>query len=317
MSGLISELKGRRVAVLAGGPSCEREISLISGKGVLEALASRGIDAFLLDPDPAGDFLGELSRKNVAIAFIALHGTFGEDGTVQRLLEKSGIPYTGSGPAASEKGFDKAAAQTIFKEAKLSIPGFEILRSSEAIVSARSFSFPCVVKPSRAGSSVGISILQSPDHFQAAVREAFRYSDTVLIEEHIMGRELTVGILGDEPLPVVEIKVQRKFYDYDAKYKDTGTRYEAPARLTPEQTEKVQKTALAAYEALGCEVMGRVDVILDRKDKPYILELNTIPGLTGKSLLPKAARVAGIEFASLCVRIIELSLERVRAWSDR
>lgn len=311
MSSLNPALQGRPVAVLAGGPSCEREISLISGKAVLDALVSKGIDAFLLDP--VGDFISELSRKNVGIAFIALHGTFGEDGTIQAMLENAGIPYTGSGATASERGFDKAIAQRIFHEAKLRIPGLVLLRAGEALPRTSSISFPCVVKPARAGSSVGVSILQSPETFEAAIREAFRYSETVLIEDYIAGRELTVGILGDKALPVVEITAQRKFYDYDAKYKDTGTRYEAPARLTEAETRHIQETALAAYTALGCEVMGRVDIMLDAKGQAFILEINTIPGLTGKSLLPKAARAAGIEFPELCVRIIELSLERVRA----
>jgi D-alanine-D-alanine ligase len=312
VGGVIPELQGRPVAVLAGGPSCEREISLISGKAVLDALQSKGVDAFHLDP--SGDFIDTLLKKNAAIAFLALHGTFGEDGTIQRLLEDAGIPYTGSGPAASEKGFDKAVAQNIFKDAKIRVPGLRLVRVDEARPSARSVSFPCVVKPAKAGSSVGVSILQTPDNFEAALDEAFKYSDTVLIEDFIAGRELTVGILGDRPLPVVEITAQRKFYDYDAKYKDTGTRYEVPAQLTPEQAKKVQDVALAAYEALGCEIMGRVDVILDAQDRPYVLEINTIPGLTGKSLLPKAARAAGIEFPELCVKIISLSLERVKAW---
>ncbi len=298
-----------KIAVLCGGPSCEREVSLISGKAVYDALLAKGYDVFMLDPDPAGKFITELKNKNVSFVFIALHGSFGEDGEVQRLLENAGIGYTGPGPAISEIAFNKAKTQTLFKKAGVLVPDFQILEQGAVPMIKK---FPVVVKPAESGSSVGISIVREAADLAKAVTEAFRYSRQVLVEEYIAGRELTVGILGGEPLPVVEVAAQRNFYDYEAKYKDTGTRYEVPANLEPEQAHRVTEMAIKAYQAIGGQVMGRVDIILGQDNQPYVLEINTIPGLTGKSLLPKAAKAQGIDFGDLCVKILELSLEAVR-----
>ena len=298
-----------KIAVLAGGPSCEREISLLSGGAVLDALVSKGHSAQLLDP--LGDFIPELRALGASFVFIALHGLFGEDGTVQRLLEKEGIPYTGSGPAASEIAFDKARAQSLFRRRGIRAPDFQIFKRNERAPAER-LAVPCVVKPAMAGSSVGISLVFEESHAQQALDEAFRYSDTVLVERYVSGRELTVGILGDEVLPIVEVIPKRTFYDYEAKYGDSGTRYEAPARLEEETASEVRQAALEAYRALGCEVFARADVMLSKEDgKPYMLEVNTIPGLTGKSLLPKAAKASGVDFPGLCVRILELSMSRI------
>jgi D-alanine-D-alanine ligase len=294
-----------KIVVLAGGPSCEREISLISGKAVAEALNSRGMRAVLLDP--VGDFIPALKRENPSMVFLALHGSFGEDGSVQRILEAQKIPYTGSGPEASEKGFHKAKAQAIFKAAGIPVPQFQTFQKNGRVLFPDFLSLPCVVKPSSAGSSVGVSIVSSQSEFEQAVLEAFRYSDIILVEEYIRGRELTVSILGDEVLPLVEIIPQRSFYDYEAKYKDSGTRYECPAALGVSVSEELVRLAQSAYQTLGCRVMGRVDIILSKNGRPSVLEINTIPGLTGKSLLPKAAKAYGIDFPELCVRIIELS----------
>lgn len=297
-----------RVAVLAGGPSCEREISLISGKAVQEALKKQGYDAFLVDP--MGDFVPALKERGVSMAFNAVHGTFGEDGRLQRILDEAGIPYTGEGPGPSEIAFDKSRAQEVFRKAGVPVPASQVLRGPyEKLEAAK---YPVVVKPASSGSSVGVSIVKRPEDLHGAVKEAFRYSETVLLEEYVSGRELTVGILGGRALPVVEVIPGDKFYDYTAKYKSSETRYEFPARLTAEETRAVQEAALAAYRAAGCEVMGRVDVIF-ADGKPYVLEINTIPGLTGKSLLPKAAAASGIEFGELCVKIMELSERRLAA----
>ncbi len=304
----------QKIAVLAGGPSCERNISLISGKAVFDALKSKGISAVLIDP--VGDFIGTLKRENISFVFLALHGTFGEDGTVQRLLDKEGIGYTGSGPRASEWAFDKSKAQKIFKDAGLRIPEFHLLKKGESLKSEGHFSWPLVVKPSASGSSVGISIVSDKKDYERACLEAFKYSDTVLIEQYIEGRELTVSILNGRALPIVEIIVRRKFYDYEAKYKDAGTVYEVPAKLTAAEEMEIKEIALKAYEALGCDIMARVDILLDRQSKPYVLEVNTIPGLTGKSLLPKAAKSDGLEFPDLCVKIIELSMQRVLSYGQ-
>lgn len=303
-----------KIAVLAGGPSCEREVSLISGRSVHEALLSLGQPALLVDA--VGDFMGTLVREDVSLAFIALHGTFGEDGTVQRLLEKEGILYTGPGPLVSERAFDKEISQGLFQKEGICVPSFGVLRSVSEGSKKAPIDFPLVVKPAKSGSSVGVSILKDPGEYKKACEEAFVYSDTVIVESYIPGRELTVGILGDEALPVVEVIAGREFYDYEAKYKDSTTRYEFPARLTQAEREIVTAEAMKAYHAIHGEVMSRVDIILGRDGKPYVLEVNTIPGLTPKSLLPKAAFAAGIHFPGLCARIIALSMEKMRINKD-
>lgn len=300
----------KRIAVLAGGPSCEREISLISGKAVADALADKG---FLVEMiDPVGNFLDELKVKKFSSVFLALHGTFGEDGTIQRILEKEGIFYTGSGSEASERAFDKSQSQCLFKKEGLAIPEFRVIQKGAALRFPDSFALPAVVKPACSGSSVGVGILLKEADYEKAAFEAFRYSDSILVERYVHGRELTVGILADEPLPIVEVIAQRKFYDYEAKYKDSGTSYEAPAELSADEAKAVRQIALRAYKILGCEVMARVDIILEDGAGPVVLEVNTIPGLTGKSLLPKAAKAAGIDFGDLCVKILALSWEARR-----
>ncbi len=299
-----------KIAVLAGGPSCEREISLISGQAVYDALSALGYPVVMIDP--MGDFMDTLKKENVSLVFIALHGTFGEDGTIQRLLEKEGISYTGPGPQASEIAFNKEAAQRLFHRHGILVPPLFVLTSKEDISKQPPFGFPLVVKPAKAGSSVGVSILRNPEGYAQACENAFQYSDVVLVEKYIRGRELTVGILGQEALPVVEVIADREFYDFQAKYKDSGTRYEFPARLTEAERHSVVETALSAYHALESEVMSRVDIILSEEDgQPYVLEVNTIPGLTPKSLLPKAASAAGVSFSELCVKIMGLSKTRV------
>lgn len=302
----MTDWMSEKVVVLAGGPSCEREISLISGKAVLDALVSRGISTVMLDP--VGDFLATLRKENASIVFLALHGTFGEDGTIQKILEGEGFLYTGSGISVSELAFDKSRTQGLFHKAGIRIPEFMTIERHEAIALPKKFSFPLVVKPTASGSSIGVSILSAPEDYEKAVLSAFQYSESVLVDQYIKGRELTVGFLADQPLPIVEVIVQRKFYDYEAKYHDHTTRYEFPAQLTADEAELVTEMAVRAYRALGCEVMARVDIMLGGDKQPYVLEVNTIPGLTHKSLLPKAASAAGIDFPELCVRILDLSL---------
>ena len=306
------EFSNEKIAVLAGGPSCEKEISLRSGRNVMEALRSRGFSPLWVEVDSADGLLGTLRREKVTLAFIALHGTFGEDGTVQRLLEKEGILYTGPGPLASERAFDKAQSQTLFKNAGIRVPEFEVYGDISRVPDKPSLPFPLVVKPARAGSSVGVTIVSRAPDLRKAAEEAFRYSDAILAERFIPGRELTVGVLGEQALPVVEVVVQREFYDYEAKYGDTGTRYEVPARLSEKEARTVVEESLKAHRTLGCEMMSRVDLMLAPDGKVYVLEVNTIPGLTSKSLLPKAAREAGIDFPELCVRILAMALARKR-----
>lgn len=297
-------LTREKIAILCGGPSCEREVSLVSGRAVEEALGSRGIRTLTVDPDVQGKFVETLKAEGVTSVFVALHGMFGEDGTVQKILEDAGIPYTGSGPEASRSAFDKARAQELFRRAGLPIPEFRVLQQLQSAP----FSFPLVVKPACAGSSVGVTIVRDASGYEAALKEAFRWSSQVLVERFIAGRELTVGILGDRPLPVVEIAARREFYDYQAKYQNAGTEYRVPADLPDALRERVQQLALSAYRELGCRVMARADIMLAANGEPYLLEVNTIPGLTGRSLLPKAAGAAGIDFPGLCVKILELSL---------
>ncbi|MCG3176287.1 MAG: UDP-N-acetylmuramate--L-alanine ligase [Candidatus Omnitrophica bacterium] len=299
-----------RIAVLGGGISCEREVSLVSARAAAEALTERGLDVIQVDPSSEG-FLDELKRAHVSTAFLALHGTFGEDGTVQRLLERAGIAYTGAGPEASQLCFDKVRTQGRLREAGVSVPDFTAYGSLERALAEAPTVYPFVVKPAKAGSSVGVSLVRSSADREAAFREAFKYSDEVLVETYIRGRELTVGLLGGKALPVVEVVAGNTFYDYEAKYKDSRTRYEVPAALTPRQSALCRRAALAAWAALGCQVMARIDLILGEDGRPYVLDVNTLPGLTPKSLLPKAARAAGIEFGELCVRILQLSRLRM------
>jgi D-alanine-D-alanine ligase len=318
MSLPIPDLSNEKIAVLAGGSSCEREISLLSGKNVFEALSARGLKTVLIDA--GSDLLSQLKRERVTAAFIALHGSFGEDGTVQRLLESAGIPYTGPGPQASELAFDKSRSQRLFSANGIRVPDFEVYADPKAVPVEPPMGYPVVVKPAKAGSSVGVSILRAPEGFAKAVESAFQYSDTILVDRFIQGRELTVGILGGQALPIVEIAAQRDFYDYEAKYGNAGTAYKVPAELSEEEAREVKRQALRAYRVLGCRMMSRVDLML-AEGKAYVLEVNTIPGLTSKSLLPKAAAQAGIDFPGLCVRILAMALTDRKAkeasWAAR
>ena len=298
-----------KIAILCGGTSCEREISLVSGQAVFEAFSRLEIPAIQIDPKD-GDFISTLKREAVTFAFIALHGTFGEDGTVQALLEEAQIPYTGSGIRASRNAFDKSIAQSFFQKAGIPVPSYKVLRKEDKDRRPDPIRVPFVVKPASSGSSVGVTIVTQAEDFGKALEEAFRYSDAALVEEYVAGRELTVGILGEEVLPIVEVIPGRAFYDYEAKYKDGGTRYEFPAKLDENRADRVRRLAWEAYACLGCEVMGRVDIIWGSGSGPVVLEVNTIPGLTGKSLLPKAAKARGIDFPELCVRILNLSKEK-------
>lgn len=303
------DLKGEKIAVLAGGTSSEREVSLVSGRAVYEALREKGCDVFLVDPIDK-NFIEVLKAAGTTIAFIALHGSFGEDGTVQHLLDEAGIPYTGSGPFASQLAFDKSQAQALFKKLAFRIPEFIVFGKLTDFRGLRPFSLPVVVKPAMAGSSVGVTIVRQETEYEAACLKAFEHSNKVLVEQFIEGRELTVGILGNRALPAVEVLPKRSFYDYEAKYQDTGTTYECPAKLSARESVRLSQVALDAFHALGCEVMARADFILSRQGEPFLLEVNTIPGLTGKSLLPKAAKASGIEFYDLCTKILELSLTK-------
>lgn len=293
-----------RIGVLAGGPSNEREISLRSGRAVYNALLEEGLDSIFLD---VKNNMDEIIRKScIDVAFIALHGRFGEDGTVQRMLEDAGIPYTGSGVEASAAALDKAASKDLFIKNLIPVPRHLVL------IKGRSDSYDCdklgmpiVVKPHLEGSSIGLSIVRDKNSLQGAINKAFEYGDKVILEEYINGRELTVGILNDEALPVIEIVPKDKVYDYDAKYKDSATKYLVPAPIPEDLSGEARRLGLLAHKTLGCRSFSRVDMMMALSGDIFVLEVNTIPGMTERSLLPKAARATGLRFSSLCVKILE------------
>ena len=298
-----------KVAVLMGGSSSEREVSLMSGTGVLEALRSRGVDAHAFDTAQRG--LDELVREGFQRVFIALHGRFGEDGTVQGALELLRIPYTGSGVMASAIAMDKVYTKRIWTTHDLPTPGFMVARSAADVrTAAERFGLPMAVKPSREGSTIGFTKVGSLDQCTAAYDIARRHDDDVLCEQFVDGRELTVPILGTgaqaRALPVIEILAPAGNYDYQNKYFRNDTRYECPADLPPDLTRHIQALSVAAFHAVGCEGWARVDVMLRRADlAPFLLEVNTSPGMTSHSLVPMGARAEGVSYEDLCLQVLE------------
>ena len=300
-------LSSVKIAVLMGGPGSEREVSLASGKAVLKALSGLGLDATGVDVTGTSIDL----PAGTGLAFNLIHGTFGEDGQLQQILDEMGVPYTGAGAESSRKAFDKNLAKQAFVAAGVPTPRAEIIDVSNG-PKLPSFPAPFVVKPPREGSSVGVHIVKDPAKAEAAMADAAKYGDDILVEEFIEGLELTVGILNDQPLPVIHIIPPEGVYDMATKYpwlsgKATGSQYICPAELDEETTRAVQQAALAAHRSLGIEIYSRVDVLLDPHGRPFVLEANTIPGMTETSLLPKAAAAAGIDFPSLCLTIAEQS----------
>jgi D-alanine-D-alanine ligase len=287
-----------------GGKSAEREISLKSGTMVLNALKKSGVDAHAFDPRDSG--LEALKAQRFERAFIALHGRFGEDGTVQGALEYVGIPYTGSGVMASALAMDKWRTKLLWRAAGLPTPAYELInvRTDPAGLAAR-LGLPLMVKPAREGSSIGMSKVTSIEKIAPARELAARYDDIVIAERFIEGMELTAGILGERPLPLIRLETPREFYDYQAKYFADDTRYICPCGLPAAQEQSIQQAALEAFRVLGCSGWGRVDAMLDRGGGLHLLEVNTIPGMTDHSLVPMAARACGISFEELCVRILE------------
>lgn len=298
--------KNSLIAVLMGGPGSEREVSLASGRSVVKALQDAGYNAVAVDVTSQHIELPE----GTDVAFNVIHGTFGEDGGLQRVIGGMGVPYTGAGVAASELAFDKVASKRAFVAANVPTPASEIIKHGEL----PKMSLPLVVKPAREGSSVGVHLVHAIEDLEAALDDAAKYGEEILIEQLIVGKELTVGVLGDEVFPIVHICPRSGFYDMSNKYPwmtgGGGTDYFCPADLSPAETKSVKAAALAAHRSLGIEVYSRVDVLLDEQGQPWVLEANTIPGMTESSLLPKAARAAGIEFAELCMKIINLSIQK-------
>jgi D-alanine-D-alanine ligase len=293
-----------KVAVLMGGPSAEREISLISGKAVLAALRSKGVDAHAFDPAEREIF--ELKRDGFARAFIALHGRFGEDGTVQGALEVMRLPYTGSGVMASALAMDKWRTKLVWSAAGIPTPKYVMVRRDtdwDKVVAR--LKLPLIVKPAREGSTIGLTKVASKADMVPAYEMAAKFDELVLAEEFVAGQELTASVLGDTALPLVRIEAPQGNYDYQNKYFTDDTKYYCPAGVRPEVEDEIRAVTLKSFRVLGCRGWGRADVML-RPDGTYsFLEMNTSPGMTGHSLVPMAARAAGLEYPDLCVRILE------------
>jgi len=295
-----------KVAVLLGGRSAEREISLQSGQAVLDALRRSGVDAYPFDP--AEQALEELSHRGFKRAFIALHGRFGEDGTIQGVLEWMRLPYTGSGVMASALAMDKWRTKLIWQATGIQSPRYELLRADSNFEQvAETLGLPLIVKPAREGSTIGLSKVHHKQDLAEAYHLAAEHDALVLAEEFIAGKELTVAVLGETPLPVVRIEIAGELYDYQAKYFSNDTKYFCPSGLSAELESVIQKQALRAYQALGCQGWGRIDLILSQTNQFYFLEANTSPGMTSHSLVPMAARTAGISFEDLVLRILDLA----------
>jgi D-alanine-D-alanine ligase len=296
-----------KVAVLLGGSSAEREISLMSGNGVLQALRAKGIDAYAFDP--AQRDLFELKREGYARCFIALHGRGGEDGTLQGALEILGVPYTGSGVLGSAIGMDKWRTKMVWIANGLPTPRYRILNPGEdwkAI--ARDLGLPLIVKPANEGSTLGLTKVTAVKQLPAAYElAAKKYHDVALAEQFIDGPEYTASVLGDTALPLIRIEAPQGNYDYQNKYFTDDTKYHCPCGLPSKKEEELKALALQAFRVAGCSGWGRIDLMLDSKHRPWLLEVNTSPGMTGHSLVPMAARAVGLSYEDLCVKILELA----------
>ncbi|GAV32002.1 d-alanylalanine synthetase [Coriobacteriaceae bacterium EMTCatB1] len=303
-----------RVAVLMGGRSAEREVSLNTGEQVVAALRERGADAFAIDTADAS-FIDDVRASRPDVVFICLHGRYGEDGTVQGLLELLDLPYVGSGVLASALAMDKVASKHVFAGCGVPTPEYVVVRRGRpwreedvaAAVGER-----CVVKPASEGSAIGVSIVHDPSELREAIETAFRYDDVVLVERFIAGTEVTVGVLGTSApfaLPTLEIVPEHEFYDYESKYVPGMSRHIIPARIPEAARKRCEELAVAAHEALGCSGVSRTDIIVEPDGRAWVLEVNTIPGMTRTSLLPDAARAAGIEFPDLCALLVGYALE--------
>jgi D-alanine-D-alanine ligase len=293
------------IVVMLGGPSAEREVSLRSGAAVAKALRSLGHTVTEVDPKD-GQF--DLPDETDAV-FLALHGTYGEDGTVQRQLDNLGAAYTGCGAEASRLAFDKVLTKKLCVEAGVPTAKFLVVET-ESTALPKNLRLPLVVKPVRQGSSVGLQFVERAGDWPKALAEALKFDSEVLVEEKIAGRETTVGILGDEALPVVEVRPKTGNLDYKNKYTAGATEYFCPADFDSATTKKIQAAALGAFHAIGGRDYARVDVMVRADGSPVVLEVNTLPGMTETSLLPKAAAVVGLNYAELCQRMIELALKR-------
>ncbi|MFC1593993.1 D-alanine--D-alanine ligase [Candidatus Omnitrophota bacterium] len=302
------------IGVLMGGTSAEREISCKSGEAVHRALKELHLSVVPLDItiEKKEDIVSFLKAAEISVAFIALHGRFGEDGAIQEILSEMGIPYTGSGILASRSAIDKVISNKIFEQHSIPIPRYETIEKKQGEdvaldeYSEKIKNFPVVIKPATQGSSIGVTVVKEQDKVIDALREAFKHDDKVVVQEYISGREMTVGVLEDNPLPIIEVIPHDTFFDFQAKYKTGLTDYSDKVDLPEDVYRSVQSVGLKAHQVLGCKDFSRVDLIL-HNGTPYVLEVNTIPGFTATSLLPKAAHAVDIDFGQLCVRLLELA----------
>ena len=305
------DISKRKIAVLMGGPGSERDVSLATGKGVSKALRTLGADVTEVDVRDENFALPE----GVELAFIALHGTFGEDGQVQKILEGRGVPYTGEGVVESELAFDKIRSKEKFRQHGVTTPEWEVIKVGQR----PGFQIPLVLKAPRQGSTVGVYIIKSEREIDSAMADGAKYDSELLVEKFVPGRELTIGVIGDQALPILEIIPKGGVYDFTNKYPflnpqaGGSAEHVCPAPIDPAKTKEMQDLALRAHRSLGLEVYSRVDVLLPERGAPTVLEVNTIPGMTEASLLPEAAAAAGISYVDLCLRIIELSRARTDA----
>ncbi|MCS7164365.1 MAG: D-alanine--D-alanine ligase [Thermodesulfovibrio sp.] len=293
-----------RVGVIAGGISSEREISLRSGKAIYNALRELGYDVVFIDA--GADLCEKIKMEKIDIAFLALHGGWGENGSVQGMLEVMGIPYTGSGVLSSAMAMDKEVTKKIFIYHGIPVPPFKVFYKGENV---NPEFLPCVVKPAEEGSSVGVSIVRSEKEFDSAVNEAFKYGKRIIIEKYIEGKEIHIGVLGDKALGGVEVRPKKGFYSYEAKYTKGLTEYILPPEIDETLYEKLKELGVRAHKALNCKGATRIDMIVDQEGNPYVLEVNTIPGMTETSLLPKIASLSGYDFKGLVKEILEISLK--------
>ena len=295
-----------RVAVLYGGKSAERDVSLDTGKAVLAALLARGVDA--VGWDPAEHSLSDLAAAGFDRIWIALHGPGGEDGAIQGALQWLGLPYTGSGVMASALAMDKVRSKRVFDAAGIPTPDYAIVRNrSHAVLAAEDFGFPLILKPACQGSSVGMTKVFDPEDLNAAVDLALSFDDVAIVERCIVGDEYTVAVLQGDALPSIRIETPRVFYDYRAKYESDRTQYHCPGTGREDLEQQYASLAMAAFAELGCSGWGRVDFMAGSDGQPLVLEVNTVPGMTSHSLVPMAAKTAGIDFEELCWRILETS----------
>lgn len=299
----MKNLKNKKIGVLCGGTSSEREISLKSGKAVYNALKKLGLKSVLIDVDK--NVASKLIKEKIDVAYITLHGPMGEDGTIQGMLEIMGIPYTGCGVFSSSASMDKIISKKIFEYSKIPTPQWSIIEKFKPVAEIE---YPVVVKPATQGSAIGISIVKNKKEFPKAVKNAFSYDDKILVEKYIKGTEITAGVLNGNPLPVIEIVPDGKFYDFKSKYTVGKSKHIIPPRLSQKVISNIQEIATKVYNAFQCKSMCRVDMIVDKNNDIWVLELNTLPGMTETSLFPDAARAQGMTFEDLVLEILKSSV---------